>query len=276
MEAQDEAEEKAYEEKMVKKTVLARERRKERRREMLGAMTPEERRAFVQEEAQIEKERAERLAAASEKGQRVAIDCGYDSIMSNKEVNSLSKQIKFCYGLVKRMDNPFALTVTNCTPGSRLETALDRFSAKKWSIQLKTEGVSDLFPKEDLVFLTPDSTTLLETVDPSKVYVIGGIVDRSRVKGRSLEAASALGVATARLPIQEYVVDRYTDHILNVNTVLEILASIQAGKDWPTTLAECLPKRKQASISRRALKRQARDEQPKADEANDSPDEESS
>ncbi|CAK4632511.1 unnamed protein product [Aphanomyces euteiches] len=214
MEAQDEAKEKAYEEKMVKKTVLARERRKERRREMLGAMTPEERKAFVQEEARIEKERAERLAAASEKGQRVAIDCGYDSIMSNKEVNSLSKQIKFCYGLVKRMDNPFALIVTNCTPGSRLETALDRFSAKKWSIQLKTEG--------DLVFLTPDSTTLLETVDPSKVYVIGGIVDRSRVKGRSLEAASALGVATARLPIQEYVVDRYTDHILNVNTVLEV------------------------------------------------------
>ncbi|KAF0716591.1 Aste57867_2769 [Aphanomyces stellatus] len=238
----DEDKEKAYEEKMVKKTVLARNRRKERRREMLSAMTAEERKAFCQEEDRIEKERAERLANAPEKGQRIAIDCGYDEIMSNKEVNSLSKQIKFCYGVVKRMENPFSLTVTNCTEGSRIEAALDRFSAKKWPIMLKPESVGDLFPAEDLVFLTPDATTLLDTVDPSKVYVIGGIVDRSRVKGRSLKAATALGVATARLPIQEHVTDRYTDHILNVNTVLEILASIQSGKDWPTTLAECLPK----------------------------------
>jgi hypothetical protein len=37
-----------------------------------------------------------------------------------------------------------------------------------------------------------------------------------------LAAADALGVATARLPIQEYVMERHTDHILNVNTVVEV------------------------------------------------------
>ncbi|RHY44732.1 hypothetical protein DYB38_007233, partial [Aphanomyces astaci] len=156
--------------------------------------------AFVQNEARTEQERAQRLAVASETGQRVAIDCGYDGIMSDKEVSSLSKQIKFCYGTIRRMDDPFALTVTDCTDGSRIASALQRFSADKWSIQLQPAS------------------------------------------GRSLQAATALGVETARLPIQEFVPDRHTDHILNVNTVVEILASIQAGNDWPTTLAECLPK----------------------------------
>ncbi|RHY35474.1 hypothetical protein DYB28_012827 [Aphanomyces astaci] len=211
-----------YEAKMVKKTVLARERRKMRRKELLGSMTADERKAFVKNEAQTEQERAQRLAVASETGQRVAIDCGYDGIMSDKEVSSLSKQIKFCYGTIRRMDDPFALTVTDCTDGSRIASALQRFSADKWSIQLQ--------PASDLVFLTPDSPNLLSTLDRSKVY------------GRSLQAATALGVETARLPIQEFVPDRHTDHILNVNTVVEILASIQAGNDWPTTLAECLPK----------------------------------
>ncbi|RHY95137.1 hypothetical protein DYB37_001375 [Aphanomyces astaci] len=189
-----------YEAKMVKKTVLARERRKMRRKELLGSMTADERKAFVQNEARTEQERAQRLAVASETGQRVAIDCGYDGIMSDKEVSSLSKQIKFCYGTIRRMDDPFALTVTDCTDGSRIASALQRFSADKWSIQLQPAS------------------------------------------GRSLQAATALGVETARLPIQEFVPDRHTDHILNVNTVVEILASIQAGNDWPTTLAECLPK----------------------------------
>ncbi|RHZ01639.1 hypothetical protein DYB31_014116 [Aphanomyces astaci] len=220
-----------YEAKMVKKTVLARERRKMRRKELLGSMTADERKAFVKNEARTEQERAQRLAVASETGQRVAIDCGYDGIMSDKEVSSLSKQIKFCYGTIRRMDDPFALTVTDCTDGSRIASALQRFSADKWSIQLQ--------PASDLVFLTPDSPNLLSTLDRSKVYVIGS---SAIPPGRSLQAATALGVETARLPIQEFVPDRHTDHILNVNTVVEILASIQAGNDWPTTLAECLPK----------------------------------
>ncbi|ETW01289.1 hypothetical protein, variant [Aphanomyces invadans] len=242
METEGHDKEAAYEAKMVKKTVLARQRRKMRRKELLGSMTAEERKEFVANEAREEEERVRRLAEAPEKGQRIAIDCGYDGIMSNKEVSSLSKQIKFCYGTIKRMDNPFALTVTDCSEGSRIASALKRFSADKWSIKLEPSNVSSLYPQSDLVFLTPDSSTTLTSLDFSKVYVIGGIVDRSRVKGRSLEAATALGVATARLPIQEYVPDRHTDHVLNVNTVVEILASIQAGNDWPTTLAQCLPK----------------------------------
>jgi tRNA (guanine9-N1)-methyltransferase len=41
----------------------------------------------------------------------------------------------------------------------------------------------------------------VQEVDLTKVYVIGGIVDRSVKKGTSLKKAESLGLKTARLPL---------------------------------------------------------------------------
>lgn len=37
------------------------------------------------------------------------------------------------------------------------------------------------------------------------MYIIGGIIDRNSHKGLSFERATAKGIATARLPIDEYM-----------------------------------------------------------------------
>ena len=36
-----------------------------------------------------------------------------------------------------------------------------------------------VFDPSSLVYLSPDGQTALETIDPTKTYVIGGFVDRS-------------------------------------------------------------------------------------------------
>jgi len=63
-------------------------------------------------------------------------------------VNSLSKQIKFSYGVVKKMASPFSLTLASCGHSSRIRVALDRFGAENWTTQLRSEDVQDIFQKE--------------------------------------------------------------------------------------------------------------------------------
>ena len=73
--------------------------------------------------------------------------------------------------------------------------------------------------------------------------MIGGIVDRSVRKSRTLDLASSQGIRAVRLPIQEHIPNRQT-HILNVDCVFSILCKYLECGDWSTTLREMVPIRK--------------------------------
>ena len=53
------------------------------------------------------------------------------------------------------------------------------------------EDLKEVFPPDDIVYFSPDATDVCETIDPSKVYVIGGLVDRSIAKVRDGGAGEA-------------------------------------------------------------------------------------
>lgn len=52
-------------------------------------------------------------------------------------------------------------------------------------INIRTEHYSEVVAKEDLVYLTSDSPNVLEELDQSKAYVIGGLVDHNHHKVRT-------------------------------------------------------------------------------------------
>ncbi|KAG7398323.1 hypothetical protein PHYBOEH_011318 [Phytophthora boehmeriae] len=241
----------------------ARERQKKERFDLLHSMTADERRKFLQDEEKAKEEtllKLQRAVAADSTNQRIAIDLGFDSIMNDKELRSLANQLRLSYGAVKQMPEPFQLLF--CNPSKELTTSLGRFGAPHWYVQWRHGGgsVAEHFAPSNLVYLSPDSPNVLKKMDPTKIYVIGGIVDKSRKKGATMNAATAAGISTVRLPIQEHFPERL-DHILNVNTVIDVLINFQALGDWPRALDIAIPQRKRSQLGRKALRRRKKQQQ---------------
>jgi tRNA (guanine9-N1)-methyltransferase len=105
-------------------------------------------------------------------------------------------------------------------------------------------------PQQKIVYLTSDSQTTLECLENNAVYVIGGIVDRNRLKRATIDRAeNELNVETAKLPLQEYLlannISMSTTKVLTVNHVFDILLKYrQHGNDWNKAFKDVLPSRK--------------------------------
>jgi tRNA (guanine9-N1)-methyltransferase len=104
-----------------------------------------------------------------------------------------------------------------------------------------------VFAREQIVYLTAESETVLDDLDPDAVYVIGGLVDHNRLKGVCHERATALGLKTAQLPIAEHL-QMSSRKVLTVNHVFEILSRYLETKSWTTALQAVIPQRKGAVL----------------------------
>jgi tRNA (guanine9-N1)-methyltransferase len=102
---------------------------------------------------------------------------------------------------------------------------------------------SSVSSAKQLVYLTSDAEETLQTLDSNCVYIIGGIVDRNRLKGATYNKAKLQGVRTAKLPIKENFAMACT-HILTVNHVYEILLNYAQDGNWTSAIERVIPKRK--------------------------------
>merc|ERR1712059_94784 len=125
-----------------------------------------------------------------------------------------------CYSINRRLPNPLQLHMTS------FEGRFDK-----------------VFPSDDIVYLSSDSENVLTDLEENKVYIIGALVDHNHNKGICHSKATEAGVATARLPIDEFI-SMKTRKVLTINHVYEILASVTQGKSWKEAFLEVIPDRK--------------------------------
>mmetsp|Transcript_11116 Transcript_11116/g.20802 ORF Transcript_11116/g.20802 Transcript_11116/m.20802 type:complete len:396 (-) Transcript_11116:11-1198(-) len=180
---------------------------------------------------------------------RVCIDCGFGDLMTYKEMNSLASQIRYCYAANKRSNNPVYISVSSLNESGTTFEQLSKVEGfpeqwKQRGFSCSSESLDKMHDIHNLVYLTSDSETKLDHLDDSKTYVIGGIVDRNRLKGITIEKANKLGIQTAKLPIDEHL-KLVATKVLTVNHVFEILLKYREfGDDWKQALLEVLPQRK--------------------------------
>ena len=75
----------------------------------------------------------------------------------------------------------------------------------------------------------PDASEDLKSVDPSKAYIIGGLVDRNQHKKLCLDKAAGQGIATARLPLGSHL-KMAGSPILTVNQVSSVVPEHLPGR----------------------------------------------
>ncbi|CAI5741429.1 unnamed protein product [Hyaloperonospora brassicae] len=187
---------------------------------------------------------------AAEEGINVVIDCEFEEKLTEKEKKSLSQQIMFSYGVNRRSRAPMSVYITSLHGDIRKN--LEKIVGfHEWqAFAGLSESYMDLFKKESLVYLTADSPTVITKLRRDKVYIIGGIVDRNRLKGITYQKAVAQGIETAKLPLDAVVEMGAATRVLTVNHVFEILAQFSEVNDWAQATLATLPSRKKAQLKK--------------------------
>jgi len=181
---------------------------------------------------------------------KVCIDCSFEDFMSTKEIGSLSNQIRYCYAANKKSYHPVYLSVSSLSGKTyenlkRVEGFPDNWRSR--GFECSEKSLTEVHAKDDLVYLSSDSDDTLLQLDNSKVYVIGGIVDRNRLKGVTAKKANELGINTAKLPIDEHL-KLCATRVLTCNHVFEILLKFKELKNWKEALLSVLPARKDVAL----------------------------
>lgn len=222
---------------------------------MLGSLTEEERSKVIESRKGMRKERMEkrseerekkieRLSAAKQHGQNIVLDLQFSHLMTPSEINSLVQQIMYCYAVNGRCTSPGHLWLTGCQ--AEMEIQLKRLPGfDKWIIEKENRSYIEAFQdrKEHLVYLTADSENILDELDLTKTYIVGGLVDRNRWKGITMKKAKEQGIQTAKLPIGDYL-KMSSSQVLTVNQVIEILLKFLETRDWKTSFFQVIPQRK--------------------------------
>jgi tRNA (guanine9-N1)-methyltransferase len=153
-----------------------RRRKSDRVTSEFRAMTDEEialnKRLRKQEEEAVK----ERVQKGFEQGLNVCIDLGFDN-GDGRELRSLYKQLSLSYGVNRRANVPLHLHVSSLSPSHA--TALRSQGSDGWMVSKHQHSAVETFPSDKLIILSPDAEEAVTDFDPSKIYVVGGIVDRA-------------------------------------------------------------------------------------------------
>ncbi|KAF8821276.1 tRna (guanine-N1)-methyltransferase [Cardiosporidium cionae] len=242
-----------------KKRRERRSRQRCERQAFLENLSDEERRCYVLENAQkkieMQKQAQEHLEMAYHSGQPICINCSFGDTMMEKEIKSLAKQIFYSYHYMKNHRVSLQFHLTSFPLSGVLYEECIKYQYAHWKVHTYEDPFWELFDPKSIIILSPDAEEALQDFDPSKVYVIGGLVDCSVITHESYMQAKNLGLPCRKLPIQETRM-ACMNSILNINTIVEILVHYKKYSNWNHAFENCVPKRKQQNMGRRGIKRQ--------------------
>ncbi|NWI29548.1 TM10C methyltransferase, partial [Sula dactylatra] len=187
-----------------------------------------------------------RVAQSMVFGQPLVFDMSYEKDMSVREVANTVRQIVLSEGCNRRSVDPFHIHFCNFKDDSLYHEEFLKHYKEAWGkllITVTDRCYTDVFPKDKLIYLTADSPKVMKTFDHDKIYIVGSMVDKSIKTGVSLARAKRLGLETAALPLEKYLLWNTGAKNLTLDQMMHILLTLKDTGDWKKAL-EFVPKRK--------------------------------
>ncbi|NXM69502.1 TM10C methyltransferase, partial [Serilophus lunatus] len=179
-------------------------------------------------------------------GQPLVFDMSYEKEMSVREVCNTVKQLVLSESCNRRSVDPFHIHLCNFQDDSLFHKEFIKHYREAWGkllITVTDQCYTEVFPKDKLIYLTADSPKVMKTFDHDKVYIVGSMVDKSVKTGVSLARAKRLGLETAALPLDKYLLWNVGAKNLTLDQMMRILLTLKDTGDWKAAL-EFVPKRK--------------------------------
>uniref|UniRef100_A0A147BFT4 RNA (guanine-9-)-methyltransferase domain-containing protein 1 n=1 Tax=Ixodes ricinus TaxID=34613 RepID=A0A147BFT4_IXORI len=180
-------------------------------------------------------------------GQTLVYDLDYESEMTKREIVNAAEQLQEAYAANRTHPDPFNLVFCNVGEGGqykrRLLGALPHLEQPNCLITTTEKSYLDLYPRERLVYLTPDAKQTL-SYDHDAIYIIGALVDKSTQKPLSLAKAKRDGIRVAKLPLENYLQwGKSASKTLTLNSLINILLEMKTTGDWKKAF-NFVPRRK--------------------------------
>ncbi|KRZ06415.1 Protein DENND6B [Trichinella zimbabwensis] len=189
-----------------------------------------------------------RLIFASMFAPRIVFDMGFLSELSPIETDLTWVQLREAYYANRSHQTPFSLHLTDCNFDHPSWSESHRYfngGLQTYTMDMDSENFTKLYDPERLVYLSPDARTMLHSVEPDKVYIIGAMVDKPNKTNCTLGKAKQFNIAAAKLPIDKHVKWECGSKSLTLNQVLNILLEVTSnGGDWTASFLKHVPKRK--------------------------------
>ncbi|XP_054126421.1 tRNA methyltransferase 10 homolog C [Melozone crissalis] len=189
-------------------------------------------------------------------GQPLVFDMSYEKDMSVREVSNAVRQIVMSESSNRRSVDPFHIHFCNFKDDSLYHREFVKNYREAWDkllITVTDQCYTEIFPKEKLIYLTADSPKVMKAFDHDKIYIVGSMVDKSIKRGVSLARAKRLGLETAALPLDKYLLWSTGAKNLTLDQMMHILLTLKDTADWKKAL-EFVPKRKYCDFVNKPVK----------------------
>ncbi|ESN96417.1 hypothetical protein HELRODRAFT_68039 [Helobdella robusta] len=179
-------------------------------------------------------------------GPHLVFDFSFEEHLTEKELKDLMRQIYNSHGMNKLAKEPFHFHFCSIKQSSSTSQKLLKAfpNMAEIPITVSEQSYLDLYPREKLVYLSPNATEVMANFDHDLVYIIGAIVDKAVETPLTMAKAKREKIRMMKFPLDRYVKWSSGSKALALNHVVDILLHLKTSQNWNDALTKCLPKRK--------------------------------